>query len=218
MISHCPSAVPQIKSGNYLSKLTPSLRKSIRKLPRSRVSAFRFAIDVRDFCGHPIVQYDQDAKAPVYPNPDRPYRWQVNFLHSEWPKLAPKSMLKTARDRDFYKIYEHFTLAGYWLTTGLQYGVDFLAYRGSPELYHSECIVYCVEFDAKISTERLMQMTRIGSKTNKKLVLASVDKGTVVTTAVTWSTRGWSPARFNISSAQESCIRKYAYMPLDSAS
>ena len=53
MISHCPSAVSQINSGNYLSKLTPSLRKSIRKLPRSRVSANTFqlfAFEISNTC------------------------------------------------------------------------------------------------------------------------------------------------------------------------
>ena len=65
-------------------------------------------------------------------------RWIINFLDSEKTKtIIPKSLL-TNNDRSLYLIYRHLWSAGFWLTSGLKYGADWLAYRGTPELYHSE--------------------------------------------------------------------------------
>ena len=67
-------------------------------------------------------------------------RWIINFLDSEKTKtVIPKSLL-TNHDRSLYLIYRHLWSAGFWLTSGLKYGSDWLAYRGTPELYHSEVL------------------------------------------------------------------------------
>ena len=67
-------------------------------------------------------------------------RWIINFLDSEKTKtIIPKSLL-TNHDRSLYLIYRHLWSAGFWLTSGLKYGSDWLAYHGTPELYHSEVL------------------------------------------------------------------------------
>jgi len=141
---------------------------------------------------HKIAEtYNHRAKPVVYG--ERPYRWQVNFIHSEWPLIERlESTLKSGSvERERYAIYEHFTKNGYWLTTGLQYGCDWLAYRGSPDLFHSECLVYCVDYKRSLGADQLLRLTRIGSKTNKRLILASVvDNDRVIGTSITWSNRG----------------------------
>ena len=71
---------------------------------------------------------------------ESPPRWIINFLDSEKTKtVIPKSLL-TNHDRSLYLIYRHLWSAGFWLTSGLKYGSDWLAYRGTPELYHSEVL------------------------------------------------------------------------------
>lgn len=117
-------------------------------------------------------------------------RWIINFLNSEKTKtLIPKSLL-TNYDRSLYLIYRHLWLNGFWLTSGLKYGCDWLAYRGTPELYHSEFIVKYVDYDKPLPVSQITSLCRIGSKTNKILLLASIQSnGHPITSMVTWSTR-----------------------------
>lgn len=117
-------------------------------------------------------------------------RWIINFLNSEKTKtIIPKSLL-TNHDRSLYLIYRHLWSAGFWLTSGLKYGSDWLAYRGTPELYHSQFIVKYVDYDFPLPVSQITTLCRIGSKTNKTLMLASVHPdGHPITSLVTWSTR-----------------------------
>jgi len=117
-------------------------------------------------------------------------RWIINFLDSEKTKtIIPKSLL-TNHDRSLYLIYRHLWSAGFWLTSGLKYGSDWLAYHGTPELYHSEFIVKYVDYDLPLPVSQITTLCRIGSKTNKTLMLASVlSDGRPITSLVTWSTR-----------------------------
>lgn len=133
------------------------------------------------------AKFNQKAKPPNYKD-DKSYRWQINHLQSKWPRITES--INTIVDEERYKIYEHFTKNGYWLTTGLQYGCDWLAYRGTPDLYHSECIVYCSPYHDRLRVEHLMRLTRIGSKTNKRLIIASVHNDQIICTSITWSNRG----------------------------
>lgn len=117
-------------------------------------------------------------------------RWIINFLNSEKTKtIIPKSLL-TKYDRQLYLIYRHLWSAGFWITSGLKYGSDWLAYRGTPKLYHSEFIVKYVDYDLPLPVSQITSLCRIGSKTNKVLLLASVQSDDrPITSMVTWSTR-----------------------------
>lgn len=123
-------------------------------------------------------------------------RWNINFTSDfssrrEIRAPEPNSIFESKLENELYLVYKHFWHAGFWFTSGLKYGVDWLAYNGSPEIFHSMYLVKYVDINEPISTSQMSHLCRLGSKTKKKLVLASISGPgkTVITSQVAWSNR-----------------------------
>lgn len=125
-------------------------------------------------------------------------RWSINFMadFSLRKRIRPPKgtdLVNTKVDNDLYLVYLHFWKNGYWFTSGLKYGVDWLAYEGSPEIFHSKYLVKYVDINESMTTSQMSHLCRLGSKTNKKLVLASISPtSTIITSQVSWLNRSMS--------------------------
>ncbi|KAG6761650.1 hypothetical protein POTOM_034879 [Populus tomentosa] len=87
--------------------------------------------------------------------------------------------LKKEKFPDFYKAYSHLRMKNWILRPGLQYGVDFVAYRHHPSLVHSE---YAVIVLSEGDTGRLRVWSdfhctiRLCGSVAKTLLILNVDK------------------------------------------
>uniref|UniRef100_A0A6M2F2N0 tRNA-intron lyase n=1 Tax=Populus davidiana TaxID=266767 RepID=A0A6M2F2N0_9ROSI len=87
--------------------------------------------------------------------------------------------LKKEKFPDFYKAYSHLRMKNWVLRPGLQYGVDFVAYRHHPSLVHSE---YAVIVLSEGDTGRLRVWSdfhctiRLCGSVAKTLLILNVDK------------------------------------------
>ncbi|XP_076062551.1 tRNA-splicing endonuclease subunit Sen34-like [Oratosquilla oratoria] len=75
-----------------------------------------------------------------------------------------------------YAVYQDLWKKGYYISSGMKFGGDYIAYKGDPHLYHACLIVRCVEDEEGLNVEDLVMMSRIGTTTKKTLVLASLNK------------------------------------------
>lgn len=78
---------------------------------------------------------------------------------------------------------------GYYLTTGLKYGGDYLVYDGNPIGVHSYFIAKIYSWSEDISSLSLVQDGRLGGKVKKNILLCTVkpDNDTVQYITLHWS-------------------------------
>lgn len=88
-----------------------------------------------------------------------------------------------------YKVFLDLWEKGYYLTSGVNFGGDFLAYPGDPVRYHSFYIVVIIPWGKKITPFEIISAGRLGASVKKTALLCSVtgDTGQVMYTSVKWS-------------------------------
>lgn len=72
-----------------------------------------------------------------------------------------------------YLVYKDLWENEYYVTSGVKFGGDFLAYKGDPILFHASFIVKCVIDLNLVDNFDLMTLSRLGNATKKVVVLAS---------------------------------------------
>lgn len=96
---------------------------------------------------------------------------QLTSEHCPWPYPTTKE------ERVKSKVFHDLWCQGFYLTSGIKFGGDFLVYAGDPHLHHAHAIVRCVgeqqlhpggKFD-------LVAATRVAASTKKTFVLATLD-------------------------------------------
>lgn len=131
--------------------------------PVHRVFFKNFAYPVKEEFFHHLKSYGQNVDIPAalekftkLAPADR--RWRVNFL--DHGKLAPTKTndgskcltmpeikgLDALKDKCHRYLWE----SGYYLTSGMKYGCDWLAYEHPPDLVHAEYIVSVLDVDKKV--------------------------------------------------------------------
>lgn len=111
------------------------------------------------------------------------------------PQLLPSFQLadwtypQTSCEKLRYQVFVDLWEKGYYLTSGINFGGDFLAYPGDPIRYHSFFIVIIVPWGKKITPFEIISAGRLGASVKKTALLCSVsDKtGQVIYTSVKWS-------------------------------
>lgn len=93
------------------------------------------------------------------------------------PTPVEWSFPSSKRDKLRYAVFRDLWERNYFLTTGVKFGGDYLAYPGDPHLFHAKFIVKCVESLETVDQCDLVSWSRIGTATKKTLVLASLDHG-----------------------------------------
>ena len=87
-----------------------------------------------------------------------------------------------------YRIFSDLWEKGYYLTSGIKFGGDLLAYPGDPMRYHSFYIVIIIPWGKKVMPFDIISAGRLGSTVKKTALLCSVsDTNEVVYTSVKWS-------------------------------
>ena len=96
---------------------------------------------------------------------------------------------KTDREKLRYRVFLDLWEKGYYLTSGVNFGGDFLAYPGDPMRYHSFYIVIVVPWGKRITPFEMISAGRLGATVKKTALLCSVNDDTeeVVYTSVKWS-------------------------------
>lgn len=87
-----------------------------------------------------------------------------------------------------YRVFLDLWEKGYYLTSGIKFGGDLLAYPGDPMRYHSFYIVIIIPWGKKVTPFDIISAGRLGSTVKKTALLCSVsDTNEVVYTSVKWS-------------------------------
>ena len=104
-------------------------------------------------------------------------------------KLADWTYPQTSCEKLRYQVFVDLWEKGYYLTSGVNFGGDFLAYPGDPIRYHSFFIVIIVPWGKKITPFEIISAGRLGASVKKTALLCSVsdETGQVIYTSVKWS-------------------------------
>lgn len=103
------------------------------------------------------------------------------------PEFIPASVLEAKVDKLRFIIFKDLWERGFYLSDGLNFGGDFLAYIGDPNLHHAALIVKCFEDEEKLEVNDLIGLGRLGNTVKKKMVFASVRDG-----VIKYLTFGWN--------------------------
>ncbi|KAJ8020173.1 tRNA-splicing endonuclease subunit Sen34 [Holothuria leucospilota] len=108
--------------------------------------------------GSCLVQLFTEAKDPNY------------IKVTDWPfPSTDQEKLRAA-------VFMHFWEQGYYLTSGLKFGGDFLVYKGNPLLFHSTYIAICIPYEESMLTQTLVTYGRLGPIVKKTVVLCSLNE------------------------------------------
>ncbi|CAG9539805.1 unnamed protein product [Cercopithifilaria johnstoni] len=106
----------------------------------------------------------------------------------ERPPL-PKSSVFRIRLNTFRDLWRR----GYYLTCGLKFGCDYLAYESAPGEDHSKWLVKCVDSQDALSSLDLIALSRLSSQVKKHVLLAVVSPDTLSPYYIEYS--WWKPQR-----------------------
>ncbi|GBB86151.1 hypothetical protein RclHR1_01260022 [Rhizophagus clarus] len=79
----------------------------------------------------------------------------------------------TLKDIQKYKIYCDLWNKGYYITSGIKFGGDYLLYPGDPLRYHSHFIATVLDTDKTISPMDIITFGRLGTSVKKSYMLCS---------------------------------------------
>jgi len=122
-------------------------------------------------------------------------RWRVNFLdHGALTKTNDGSKCSTmpeikGLDALKDKCHRYLWQCGYYLTSGMKYGCDWLAYEHPPDLVHAKYIVSVLDVDKKLRSSDIAARSRIATKSKKKWLLLSVVNDRVEGSVISWNHR-----------------------------
>ncbi|CAI2175302.1 16768_t:CDS:2 [Funneliformis geosporum] len=75
-----------------------------------------------------------------------------------------------------YKVYSDLWDRGYYITSGIKFGGDYLLYPGDPLRYHSHFIATVLDVDRIISPMDIITFGRLGTAVKKSYILCSWDQ------------------------------------------
>ena len=104
-------------------------------------------------------------------------------------KQAEWTYPQTDSEKLHYRVFLDLWEKGYYLTSAVNFGGDFLAYPGDPMKYHSFYIVIIIPWGRKIRPFDIISAGRLGASVKKTALLCSVeeDTNTIVYVSVKWS-------------------------------
>jgi len=79
----------------------------------------------------------------------------------------------TSKDIQKYKVYCDLWNKGYYITSGIKFGGDYLLYPGDPLRYHSHFIATVLDIDKTISPMDIITFGRLGTTVKKSYMLCS---------------------------------------------
>ena len=85
-----------------------------------------------------------------------------------------------------YKVFRDLWERGYYLTSGLKYGGEYLVYHAHPSHTHASYIAVVIPWREPINN-RLGSLCRVGAQVRKTILLCSVEKNSVVYKTLEWT-------------------------------
>lgn len=103
------------------------------------------------------------------------------FTADPWSKSEKKvsvewSYPSSRAEKLKYLTFKNLWEKGFYLTSGIKFGGDFLAYPGDPAKFHARLIVVCVDSLEGVSLRQLVAYGRLGSSNKKTILLSSLTK------------------------------------------
>lgn len=100
--------------------------------------------------------------------------------------------------QDFWLNYTHHTCRyqafrslwekGFYLTSGVKFGGDFLVYPGDPASYHSQYILVCMEDSPSLTLKQLITYARMATSVKKTFLIAFIKNSTTLNfLSINWS-------------------------------
>ena len=88
--------------------------------------------------------------------------------------IKPEGLLPPVGEQLKHSVFCDLWERGYYLTSGLKYGGDFLVYSADPSHTHSLYIAIIVPWKQPITS--MVSLCRVGTKVKKTILLCSVDE------------------------------------------
>lgn len=110
-------------------------------------------------------------------------------LYHKLPLSPPPSSLDPAPSKTSYPLYKHLHANSYFLSPGLRFGCQFMAYPGDPLRFHSHFVVTGMGWDEEIEMRDIVGGGRLGTGVKKAWMVGGEDNdkpGTVRTFCVEW--------------------------------
>ncbi|XP_011405589.1 PREDICTED: tRNA-splicing endonuclease subunit Sen34-like [Amphimedon queenslandica] len=105
----------------------------------------------------------------------------TDYVNWNWPS-TDEEVLR-------FRVYSDLWQKGYYITSGLKYGGEYLVYEGDPAIVHSHFIAKLLQWDEPISPLSLVQDGRLGGKVKKNTIYCTVNP---TTDNVEYLTLSWS--------------------------
>jgi tRNA-splicing endonuclease subunit Sen34 len=86
--------------------------------------------------------------------------------------LSDLKLFSCERERFCYEVYKKLYDLNFYLTSGLKFGCDFLAYKHDPLLFHSSFLVVCESNVDRLHEKQMFSFNRLASQVKKSVVLA----------------------------------------------
>lgn len=112
----------------------------------------------------------------------------ISLYHS-LPLSPSPSPLGPAPSKTSYPLYKHLHANSYFLSPGLRFGCQFMAYPGDPLRFHSHFVVTGMGWDEEIEMRDIVGGGRLGTGVKKAWMVGGEDNdkpGTVRTFCVEW--------------------------------
>ncbi|KAJ5120495.1 uncharacterized protein N7515_009883 [Penicillium bovifimosum] len=93
------------------------------------------------------------------------------------PTPSPSSYLSAPTVPPSYPLFAHLHSKGYFLSPGLRFGCQYMAYPGDPLRFHSHFLVVSYEWDQNIDLMDLIVGGRLGTGVKKGFLIGGAQKG-----------------------------------------
>ncbi|KAE8350409.1 hypothetical protein BDV28DRAFT_139161 [Aspergillus coremiiformis] len=107
---------------------------------------------------------------------------------------AAEQLLPTPQVPSSYPLFAHLHAEGYFLSPGLRFGCQYLAYPGDPLRFHSHFLVVSAEWDEELDLMEIIAGGRLGTGVKKGFLIGgaekkegSADKENVRTFSIEWA-------------------------------
>lgn len=120
------------------------------------------------------------VKNKVWINNTQSYSLKVG-----WGNVVSKKT--TFEKKDSYDIFDYFWSKGFYITSGIKFGGNYLLYENDPMCTHSDYIVGIYTKDQAILPLDIISMGRVGTNVKKTFVLTAKEEKEVTTFSVEWA-------------------------------
>lgn len=92
------------------------------------------------------------------------------------PRPSPAQLLPLPKVPSSYPLFAHLHSKGYFLSPGLRFGCEYLAYPGDPLRFHSHFLVVSAEWDQEIDLMDIIAGGRLGTGVKKGFLLGGAER------------------------------------------